>query len=130
MGIKKLLSIEAQHCPEAYGSLVIGEGFSILYSGDTLPVQSMISYGKEVSLLIHEATLDDSLEADAKEKWHTTTGQAINQGKLMQAWRTCLTHFSPRYQKIAETGQRNLSEKVMIALELLQLSLGEFERAF
>jgi ribonuclease BN (tRNA processing enzyme) len=35
------------------------------------------NYAQEVTLLIHEATFDDSLEQDADWKKHTTMGQAI-----------------------------------------------------
>lgn len=97
LGIQFLLSIEADHCQESFGVVMITDKRSILYSGDTLPVQTMLNYGQDVDLLIHEATLEDALEEDAKKKKHTTTGQAILQGEKMRAWRTVLTHFSPRY---------------------------------
>ena len=54
-------------------------------------------------MLIHEATLQDGMEADAEKKMHTTTGQALQMGITYGVHRTILTHFSPRYQKVADT---------------------------
>lgn len=70
------------------------------------------------------------MEEDAAMKKHTTTGQAIEIGQKCGAWRTILTHFSPRYQKIAETTQKHLEHKVMIAFDHTRLSLSHFEWAY
>jgi ribonuclease Z len=59
-------------------------------------------------VLIHEATFEDALEQDAKNKKHTCTGQAIALGQRCKAWRIILTHFSPRYAKIAEVSEEHL----------------------
>jgi len=98
-GLQKVLAIEADHCEESYGCLLVHEDFRLLYSGDTRPVQTMVNYGQEIDLLIHEATFDDSLEQESYYKRHTTVGQAILQGQKMRAKRTCLTHFSPATRK-------------------------------
>lgn len=74
LGIEKLLAIEADHCPESYGCLVVHKDFRLLYSGDSKPVQTMVNFGQDVDLLIHEATFDDSLEKEAFYKRHSTTG--------------------------------------------------------
>ena len=57
----------------------------------------MINYGKDARVLIHEATLQDGMEEDAFLKKHATSSQAMEIGKQINAWRTILTHFSPRY---------------------------------
>lgn len=51
-------------------------------------------------MLLHEATFDDELRADAKKKKHSTTSEAIGVGVAMGARRVLLTHFSQRYQKL------------------------------
>jgi len=70
------------------------------------------------------------MEQDALFKKHTTMGQAINIGLKCNAWRTVLTHYSPRYQKIAETSDNHLETKTMIAFDHMRLSLSHFEFAY
>ena len=81
-------------------------------------------------MLIHEATLQDGMEADALAKKHTTTGQAIQVGQKCGAWRTILTHFSPRYQKIAEVTDLHLQAKALIAFDHLRVSCSQLEWAY
>ena len=83
-------------------------GDKIVYSGDTLPCMNLANYAINAKILIHEATFEDSLESDAHMKKHTTTSQAITLGKNANVWRIILTHFSPRYAKIAETKDKHL----------------------
>lgn len=47
--------------------------------------------------MIHEATLGAGMEEDAKLKKHTTTTEALELIKIIQPWRSILTHFSSRY---------------------------------
>lgn len=90
--------LEVNHCMQAYGALVVSEAHgNILYSGDTLPCVNLKNYAKTARVLIHEATLQDGMEQDAKKKMHTTTGQALEIGLACGVHRTILTHFSPRY---------------------------------
>ena len=138
MNVSKILAIETDHCTESYGCLVISanergveDGFGrIFYSGDTNPCQNVINYCHKVTLLIHEATFEDSLAEDARWKKHTTIGQAIEIGQKCQAWRTVLTHFSPRYQKIAEISDRNFETKTMVAFDHMRVKLSQFEWAY
>lgn len=89
MNVKKLLAIETDHCVESYGCLIVSQnemgvndGFGrIFYSGDTNPCQNVLNYCQKITLLIHEATFEDSLAEDAKWKKHTTIGQAIEIGE-------------------------------------------------
>ena len=82
MNVSKILAIETDHCTESYGCLIIStkphgqdDGFGrIFYSGDTNPCQNVVNYCQKVTLMIHEATFEDSLAEDAKWKKHTTIG--------------------------------------------------------
>jgi len=131
MNVSKILAVEVDHCTESFGCLIISQrergdqdGFGrIFYSGDTNPCQTVLNYCQNVSLLIHEATFEDSLAEDAKWKKHTTVGQAIEIGQKCKAWRTVLTHFSPRYQKIAEISARNYETKTMVAFDHMRVRL-------
>ena len=81
-------------------------------------------------MLIHEATLEDGLEKDALMKKHTTTSQAMEIGQKTNTWRTILTHFSPRYQKIAETSDKNIQNKALIAFDHMRVTIGNLEWAY
>lgn len=56
--------------------------------------------GRGSDLLVHEATMEDGLEEEARKKKHSTTSEAIEVGRAMGAKFTLLTHFSQRYAKI------------------------------
>lgn len=74
------------------------EEFKLTFSGDTIPCDSLVELGRDSTLLIHEATLEDTLSNSAAMKMHSTISQAIEQGEKMQAKHTVLTHFSQRYR--------------------------------
>ncbi len=57
--------------------MLVGNNFSLVYSGDTRPCQNLINYAQECTLLIHEATLAAGQEEDALKKKHTTSFEAI-----------------------------------------------------
>ncbi|CUG86794.1 beta lactamase-like protein, putative [Bodo saltans] len=79
------------------------EPFAVLYSGDTRPNELLIQRGRQfgpLDVLIHEATFDDSLAAEAKYKNHSTTGEAIEVARRCHAKTVLLTHFSQRYPKL------------------------------
>lgn len=103
LGLEKIIAVEVDHCPQSYGCLlVLSDGQRMIYSGDTLPCQNFKNYAMGCKLLIHEATFESGMDDDAKMKKHTTTAQALGLAKEVGAWRTILTHFSPRYSKVSE----------------------------
>lgn len=65
-----------------------------------MPCEELVTIGMNSDVLIHEATMEDELEDEAKLKMHSTTTQAIEIGKQMKAKFVILTHFSQRYAKI------------------------------
>ncbi|CAE6443862.1 unnamed protein product [Rhizoctonia solani] len=75
-------------------------GWSFAYSGDTMPCDTLADAGKNVTLLIHEASMADEEREKAAEKGHSTIGQAMEMGVTMNAKYLLLTHFSQRYPKI------------------------------
>ncbi len=81
-------------------------------------------------MLIHEATFEDALTKDAFEKRHSTSKQAMDLASRAKPWRTVLTHFSPRYQKIAEISEHNFENKTMVAFDHMRLKLKHFEYAY
>lgn len=61
---------------------------------------TIVRIGMHASLLIHEATFDDSMEEDAVKKKHSTVGEALEIARRMHAQEVILTHFSQRYPKL------------------------------
>lgn len=97
----EISTVPVNHCFEAYGVCLASKGaWKLVYSGDTTPCQSLIDAGKNCTLLIHEATMEDDLEDEAAFKMHSTTSQATSIAEKMEAQFTILTHFSQRYAKV------------------------------
>ncbi|NP_001349911.1 zinc phosphodiesterase ELAC protein 2 isoform 2 [Mus musculus] len=115
-----------RHCKHAFGcALVHSSGWKVVYSGDTMPCEALVQMGKDATLLIHEATLEDGLEEEAVEKTHSTTSQAINVGMRMNAEFIMLNHFSQRYAKIPLFSP-DFNEKVGIAFDHMKVCFGDF----
>uniref|UniRef100_A0A8C0JL18 Zinc phosphodiesterase ELAC protein 2 n=1 Tax=Canis lupus dingo TaxID=286419 RepID=A0A8C0JL18_CANLU len=110
-----------RHCKHAFGcALVHTSGWKVVYSGDTMPCEALVQIGKNATLLIHEATLEDGLEEEAVEKTHSTTSQAIGVGVRMNAGFTMLNHFSQRYAKVPLFSP-DFNEKVGIAFDHMKV---------
>ncbi|OCF35667.1 hypothetical protein I316_02722 [Kwoniella heveanensis BCC8398] len=89
------------HRGRAYGfALEHTSGWKIVYSGDTKPANILVEAGRDATLLIHEATLEDDKPEVAAHKGHSTFSQAIDIGKEMNARHILLNHFSQRYPKL------------------------------
>ncbi|XP_054999096.1 zinc phosphodiesterase ELAC protein 2 isoform X2 [Sorex araneus] len=115
-----------RHCKHAFGcALVHKSGWKVVYSGDTMPCEALVQMGKDATLLIHEATLEDGLEEEAVEKTHSTTSQAIGVGMRMNAEFIMLNHFSQRYAKIPLFSP-DFNEKVGIAFDHMKVCFGDF----
>uniref|UniRef100_A0A8C0YK01 Zinc phosphodiesterase ELAC protein 2 n=1 Tax=Cyprinus carpio carpio TaxID=630221 RepID=A0A8C0YK01_CYPCA len=97
----KFQTCYVRHCKNAFAcSLTHQSGWQLVFSGDTMPCDAVVNIGKNATLLIHEATLEDGMEEEACEKRHSTTSQAIGIGMKMNAEFIVLNHFSQRYAKI------------------------------
>ncbi|KAM6497244.1 hypothetical protein JOM56_007717 [Amanita muscaria] len=101
LGLDAFQTVDMYHRTRCYGAVLKHtDGWSIAFSGDTLPVNTLVQAGKDATVLIHEATMAGDQEDLAKSKAHSTFGQAIATGKRMNAEHTLLTHFSARYPKM------------------------------
>ena len=133
--IQMIQTVQVRHCHDAYG-LIIESGapssssssptYKLVVSGDTQPCQSLIDAGADATLLIHEATLEDDMIAEAREKRHSTTRQAIEVGLKMRAQRILLTHFSQRYPKIP-TYSEAFSSRTAIAFDLMEVRFNQLQ---
>lgn len=118
--------VEVIHCAYSYGVVIKDcvNGWKVVYSGDTRPCQRLAEAGKGATLAIHEATLEDEMKEEAKEKLHSTIGEALKVcSEDMGAWRTILTHFSQRYPRIPcltdETIQSMYKGRAAVAMDFM-----------
>ncbi|XP_064172366.1 zinc phosphodiesterase ELAC protein 2 [Anguilla rostrata] len=119
--LEKFQTCVVRHCKNAFAcSLTHRSGWKLVFSGDTMPCDALVHMGKNASLLIHEATLEDGLEEEAEEKRHSTTSQAIGIGVKMQAEFIMLNHFSQRYAKIP-LFSADFSDRVGIAFDHMRV---------
>ncbi|XP_067089612.1 zinc phosphodiesterase ELAC protein 2 isoform X2 [Osmerus mordax] len=124
--IEKFQTCAVRHCKNAYGcSIRHPSGWHLVFSGDTMPSDSLAHMGQNATLLIHEATLEDGLEEEAREKRHSTTSQAINIGMKMKAEFIMLNHFSQRYAKIPLFSE-DFNDRVGISFDHMRIRFGDF----
>ncbi|KAJ7173690.1 hypothetical protein C8R46DRAFT_1083687 [Mycena filopes] len=101
LGLQSFNTIDVFHGVKCYGLCMRHQnGWSLVFSADTLPTQSLVRGGQDATLLIHEATMGDDEEAMARAKSHSTVGQAIEIARKMNAQNVLLTHFSARYPRL------------------------------
>lgn len=73
------------------------EGRSVVYTGDTRPMESMKSFAKDADVLIHDTTTDSGLQDKTNEYGHSTSRQAALIAKEAGVKKLFLFHYSPRY---------------------------------
>ncbi|KAG1723801.1 hypothetical protein EDB19DRAFT_1915912 [Suillus lakei] len=101
LGLQKINTVDVEHRARCHGLIVKHlDGWSVVFSGDTVPTQKLVQAGTGATLLIHEATMANDQVEMARAKMHSTFGQAIDIGKSMNARNILLTHFSARYPKM------------------------------
>lgn len=104
VGISNCQAVPVTHCAHAYAVILDGTSFGrVVYSGDCRPSTALAQAAKGADLLVHEATFEDGMEAEAAVKRHSTVGEALRVAAQMEARCTVLTHFSQRYPRIPPT---------------------------
>ncbi|KAG8817873.1 hypothetical protein FRC17_011058, partial [Serendipita sp. 399] len=140
LGLADLKTAAVDHRTTAFGIVLRhSSGWSITYSGDTRPCQNLVDAGMDSTLLIHEATMSDEQEEMAKEKGHSTIGQAVDIARRMRAKKLLLTHFSTRYPKMPVLGRTFTAQdgdqevvvlpETVVGFDFLHIRLGDFARA-
>lgn len=119
--------VPVKHAFLSYALVVtFADHFKIAFSGDCRPSDRFASKAKGAFLMVHEATFEDDLGDEAKNKDHCTTGEAIGVGKKAHAKHVVLTHFSQRYPKmpVMEDG----TSDVLTAIDMLSLRFDELHQ--
>jgi ribonuclease Z len=129
-GMSSIQACPVEHCHGAAAvAITFPNGFKVAYSGDCRPSDEFVEIGQGATLLIHEATFDDELQGDAIAKKHSTTAEALDVGKRMNARRILLTHFSQRYQKIPVMDSEGGKDQVaIVAFDYMKVKLGDFAK--
>ena len=118
-----------EHCWDAFGLIVDGAaGWRLVYSGDTRPSSALVRAGAGATVLIHEATFEDSMTEDAISKRHCTVSEAVDVAQRMGAHRCILTHFSQRYPALAALPPQ-VAGRVLMAFDLLSVSFRDLQWA-
>ena len=110
LGLAAVRCVPVVHCADAWGVVLSShDGWTLVYSGDTRPCEALVAAGQGATILIHEATFDDDLVDDARDKRHSTRAEALEVARRMGAYRTILTHLSQRYtrERLVEAASSN-----------------------
>lgn len=83
-------------------------GKSVAIFGDTAPCAGAYELAKGVDVMVHETTLETSMEEKANSRGHSSTRQAALLAKEACVGRLIITHVSSRYD--AEGCRRMLAE--------------------
>ncbi|ELU17454.1 hypothetical protein CAPTEDRAFT_228344 [Capitella teleta] len=101
LNLSQIRSVHMHHTQFPFGvRLNHADGWSVVYSGDTMPCDALVKEGHGCDVLIHEATFMEGMESEATFKNHSTMPQALKIAREMEAKFTLLTHFSQRFPKI------------------------------
>ncbi|KAI3411546.1 Ribonuclease Z [Psidium guajava] len=134
-GLEALVSFPVVHCPQAFGVVLkaserlnsdgkLIEGWKIVYSGDTRPCPELTEASRGATVLIHEATFEDSMMDEAIARNHSTTEEAIQVGASAGVYRIVLTHFSQRYPKIPVFDEADM-HKTCVAFDLMSINIAD-----
>ncbi|XBI63398.1 hypothetical protein VPH35_043827 [Triticum aestivum] len=134
-GLEILYSVPVVHCAQAFGVVLRAKekvssagkaipGWKVVYSGDTRPCPALVDASRDATVLIHEATFEDSMKDEAIARNHSTTKEAIAVGTSAGAYRIILTHFSQRYPKIPVFDEDDM-HKTCIAFDLMSVNLAD-----
>ena len=92
---------------------VVGDprpGRTVVYTGDTRPVEAVVEAAADADLLIHDATFADDERDRARRTGHSTAREAAEVAARAGVTRLALTHISSRYAGRWERLERDARE--------------------
>ncbi|GIL91146.1 hypothetical protein Vretifemale_18806, partial [Volvox reticuliferus] len=125
LGLAALKPFPVDHIKDTHGLVLEGRaGWRLVFSGDTRPCQKTVDAARGATLLVHEATFEESMQAEARAKRHSTTAEAVGVGEKAGVYRTVLTHFSTRYPTLPEL-DLSRHPRVAVAMDLMSINLAD-----
>ncbi len=99
----------------------IKPGLKVVYSGDTMPCNTLTKISKDADLLIHDATFLEEKES----RMHTGAKDAAETARKANVKKLVLTHFSRRYQDLRpiEKEAKKVFKNTVIAEDFMKLTL-------
>ncbi|KAL4093001.1 hypothetical protein PRIC1_011990 [Phytophthora ramorum] len=135
--ISQIECVPVKHALQSYAvvlTFVAGDA-KLAFSGDCRPSDKLAEKAKDAFLMVHEATFEDGLTKEAKDKAHCTMEEAIGVGRQANARHLLLTHFSQRYPKMAvlsssngESAEEDTPMEVLTAIDMLSLRFRELRQ--
>lgn len=100
-------------------------GIKVVYSGDTMPCNSVMQWADHADLLIHESMFASDATDMAKERRHSTAKQAAELATQANVKCLALTHFSTRYKDVAKLRDEAMKkhDNVVMAEDLAKIKL-------
>ncbi len=107
---------------------VMGEkrqGIKIGISGDTRPTAKLTEFFKGCNYMTFDSTYSDTLRDKAKDNYHSTAKEAAELAKKAGVSNLILTHFSARYEDVAElvSEAKTIHGSVTAARDLLEIDI-------
>ncbi|MDW5563620.1 MAG: ribonuclease Z [Methanomassiliicoccus sp.] len=109
-------------------SMVMGPprpGLKVVISGDTRPTARLAEAAGHASVLVHEATLDSSLQEGARSYGHSTAREAGEVARAAEVELLVLTHISNRYDDVSvlEEEAKEAFPHVLAATDLMTIQV-------
>lgn len=101
-------------------------GRTVVYTGDTRPVKSIVDVSRGADLLIHDGTLADEMADWAKETKHSTAGEAAKVARSAGVKKLVLTHISSRYSEDASlllADAKRFFDETFVAEDLMKMEI-------
>jgi len=118
---------EAKKLMETGEDVIVPAPLRVAYTGDTSPCENVIESVRGVDVLIHEATFDSTMEAEAAKFGHSTSVDAARVAKEAGVRKLILTHVSTRYEgyeaKALEEEARQVFPDTVLAWDLARFAL-------
>jgi ribonuclease Z len=98
-------------------------GRKVVISGDTRPTARLTEAARGADVLVHEATLDSTLQEGAKDYGHSTAREAAEVATNAQVGLLVLTHISNRYEdpEVLVKEAKELFPNTIAAVDLMTM---------
>jgi ribonuclease Z len=100
-------------------------GLRVAYVTDTSPCEGAVELARDADLLIHEATYPAGEEKLARQRGHSTAGDAARCAKRAGAHKLVLTHISQKHRHLDmyQQGAEEIFSQTVVARDLMELEV-------